>query len=59
MNKYVAYVIGIKGDNDPGYSVGYGVGRDFAVRPVISLKSDVLWSNGDGSATNPYEIVLN
>ena len=29
------------------------------VRPVISLKSDVLWSSGDGSASNPYEIVMN
>ncbi len=26
------------------------------VRPVISLKSDVLHKSGDGSATNPYEI---
>ena len=29
------------------------------VRPVISLKSDVLWSSGDGTADSPYEIVLN
>ena len=29
-----------------------------AVRPVISIKSDALWSRGDGSSENPYEIVL-
>ena len=27
-----------------------------AVRPVISLKSDVLYKSGDGSASSPYEI---
>ena len=29
------------------------------VRPVTSLKSCVLWKSGDGSASSPYEIVLN
>ena len=28
-----------------------------AVRPVISIKSDALWSKGNGSPENPYEIV--
>ena len=27
-----------------------------AVRPVISLKKDLLYKSGDGSATNPYEV---
>ena len=27
------------------------------LRPVISLKGDNEWKSGDGSATNPYEIV--
>ena len=36
-------------------SVTYG----YAVRPVTSLKSCVQWKSGDGSATNPYEIVEN
>ena len=31
----------------------------FWVRPVISIKTDVLWSKGDGSPENPYEIVYN
>ena len=30
-----------------------------AIRPVISLKSNVIWSRGDGSPENPYEIVYN
>ena len=29
------------------------------VRPVISIKADALWSSGDGSPENPYEIVYN
>ena len=29
------------------------------VRPVTSLKSCVQWKSGDGSASNPYEIVEN
>ena len=27
-----------------------------AVRPVISLKKDLIYKSGDGSATNPYEV---
>ncbi len=27
------------------------------VRPVISLKKDLLYKSGDGSASNPYEVV--
>ena len=30
-----------------------------AVRPVISIKENTVYKSGDGSATNPYEIVLN
>ena len=42
-----------------------GLGADgvnlsnIAVRPVTSLKSCILWSKGDGSADNPYEIEMN
>ena len=34
------------------------VSRSNAVRPVISLKSCVYWSKGDGSSTNPYEVFI-
>ena len=27
------------------------------IRPVISIKGDNIWKSGDGSATNPYEVV--
>ena len=30
-----------------------------AVRPVISLKADVVYKSGDGSAASPYEILTN
>ena len=32
---------------------------NLTVRPVISIKGDVLLSKGDGSSENPYEIVYN
>ena len=34
-------------------------GWDYSVRPVISIKSDALWSSGNGSSSSPYEIVYN
>ena len=33
--------------------------KDAFVRPVLSLKACTLWSQGDGSASNPYEIIEN
>ena len=35
------------------------VGASLDVRPVVSLKADVLHKSGDGSAESPYEIVMN
>ena len=34
------------------------VNIDTAVRPVINLKHDILWSGGDGTETNPYTVQL-
>ena len=31
----------------------------YGVRPVISIKGDALWSSGNGSPDNPYEIAYN
>ena len=56
---YVVFGAGNSHNTHPGYSLGNGVGRDLAVRPVTSIKEDNLWKSGDGSASNPYEIVLN
>ena len=53
-NASVFYV----GDSaSPGYLLyNYVDGPSGGVRPVISLKSDVLYKSGDGSAESPYEI---
>ena len=40
------------------FDVSYYDNR-MAIRPVISLKSDVLWLSGNGTAESPYEIMLN
>ena len=41
----------------PGYLISEEVGSSFAVRPAISLKSCIKYSTGNGSSSNPYEIV--
>ena len=52
-----AFVFVVRGSSSPGsLSNGYGVSYSGGVRPVISLKSDVLYKSGDGSAESPYEI---
>ena len=35
------------------------VNLTYAVRPVISLKADVVYKSGDGTASSPYEILTN
>ena len=43
-----------------GSSFNNGMVNDFnGVRPVVSLKACTLWSQGNGSASNPYEIFEN
>jgi len=32
------------------------VGKEYAVRPVLSLKSCVKWKSGDGTSDNPYKV---
>ena len=49
----------IYGSYSPGYPSSSLVSNGFGVRPAISIKSDALWSSGDGSPENPYEIVYN
>ena len=50
-----------RGSDYPGYLGGNGgyVNNSNGVRPVISIKSDAIWSKGDGSPDSPYEIVYN
>ena len=58
-NVDATYVFGVSGSSNPG-RLGYSVpvyDNTYGVRPVISLKSDVLYKTGDGSANSPYEIM--
>ena len=43
--------------SDRVYLNDVGVNDTYAVRPVISLKSCIKYSTGNGSATNPYTIL--
>ena len=47
------------GSAHPGQLNIPGINGTYGVRPVTSLKSCVQWKSGDGSASNPYEIVQN
>ena len=54
-----SYVWLVRGSDNPGY-LNYDIVSNMdGVRPVISLNSCVQWKSGDGSASNPYEIVEN
>ncbi len=53
-----AYSWNVYGSVIPGYLSSDSVFSG-GVRPVVSLKSCVQWKSGDGSASNPYEIVEN
>ena len=52
-----AYVFGVFGSSNPGRLDNYYASLTYGVRPVISLKSCVKTSGGDGSADNPYTIL--
>ena len=49
----------VAGSNSPGLINRERVYNSYGVRPVISIKSDALWSSGNGSSSSPYEIVYN
>ena len=52
-----ASVFFVGGDYNPGWlDVDVATGF-YGVRPVISLKAEMLYKSGDGSASNPYEVV--
>ena len=40
-----------------GFLHGPNVQEKKGIRPVISIKGENLWKSGDGSSSNPYEIV--
>ena len=51
-----ADVFGVYGSSNPGYLGSGGVNGAGGVRPVISLKSCIKYSTGNGSASDPYTI---
>ena len=51
-----AGVFFVYGSSNPGFLNSYRVSSTGGVRPVLSLKADVLYKSGDGSAESPYEI---
>ena len=58
-NGNFAFSWNVFGSDVPGY-LGYNnVDASSGVRPAISIKSDAIWSSGDGSPENPYKIVYN
>ena len=51
-----ARVFGVGGSSDPGHLYRDDVYGTGGVRPVISLKSCIKYSTGNGSASDPYTI---
>ena len=51
-----ARVFYVSGSSSPGYLLNYYVNYTNGVRPVISLKSCIKYSTGNGSASDPYTI---
>lgn len=51
-----SHVYFVNGSGIPGHLHFTKVDNSKSVRPVISLKSCVKYSSGDGSSSNPYEI---
>ena len=54
-----AGVCSVEGSDSSGELRNFSVNVSSGVRPVTSIIGDVLWSSGDGSPENPYEIVYN
>ena len=52
----IATVFGVFGSDLPGYLGSSSVHNASGVRPVISLKSCIKYSTGNGSANEPYTI---
>jgi len=48
----------VGGSSNPGYLESNSVRNTYVVRPVVSLKKEVLVTGGDGSANNPYTITM-
>ncbi len=54
-----SFVWFVYGSTGPGGLLSNSINTAHAVRPVLSLKSCTMWSNGDGSVEKPYEVTIN
>jgi len=52
----IVFVVG--GSGDPGRLNGSYVNSAYVVRPVVSLKKEVVVTEGDGSSSLPYQVSL-
>ena len=58
-NSYDTYVFDVLGSTYPGHMSWASVNfTDGVIRPVISLKKEVIVTRGDGTGNNPYEITM-
>ena len=57
-NGSYSYVLYVSGSGAPGYLSYFYVHYSYGVRPVLSLKSCIKYSTGNGAPETPYEIVL-
>ena len=53
-----ANVFRVGGSSNPGYLDNNGVHGTNVVRPVVSLKAEVVITGGDGSSSNPYTVTM-
>lgn len=54
-----AYVFTVNGSDFPGYlGNAYVNNAGGVIRPVISLKKEVIVTSGDGSGNSPYGITM-
>lgn len=58
-DRYTAYVFIVQGSGSYPGNLNRGRAKYSEImRPVVSLKSNVLVTGGDGSANSPYEVSL-
>ena len=58
LGSHNAYVFGVGGSSGTGYLDRWSVNTAHGVRSVVSLKSCVLYSGGNGTASDPYTVEL-
>ena len=51
-----SYVWNVAGSVEPGRIISPRVSGFSGIRPVISLKGNLIWESGDGRSSSPYEV---